>query len=134
MNQYPYRDKSAMILCGIVVFFTVLSQLPLFVDKGLSSVLSMGLWGAFGIYTLFSVKKIYFKRLYYAFILFLVYYLLILIFSFFNSSYIKSNLFNPICIAFIVMIVGTICGQIINIVNLKIFYLLFYCEFKNATL
>lgn len=120
-------NRKFLIFSCIVIFLTVISQTTYFVDLGLSSSVSVLLWGVFGFFTIIKSGKISLNRnIVIPMGIFAFVFIWILFASIVNYKYVESNLFFPMIISFIVMIIGSMCGDLIKTDDLKYLFFAYF--------
>ena len=114
------KDNTFIRILYLCWFFTVLSQMPFFVEVGISSSLSTIIWIVFLIVCLFyNFKIILVKKILAPLILGYFIIIFLLVASVFNQAYIKSALSKPIFISLYMMIIGAMCGKKLKEENIK---------------
>ena len=124
-NIISQRDNVFNIIVGIVCFITNLSQLPIFVDKGLSSPISMGIWVALLAFVLLKSRfsiNVKLSELGY-FVLFLIFFLFFCFFlhMFTGLNYYRTSLFSSVYLSAFVLLIGYLVGKDVNEKTLNIF-------------
>ena len=116
MNLNLTLDKSKTkigIALAITCFFTNLSQLPLIVSYGLSSILSILTWGIFIVYSLIVYNDWKISKYISPYLLIsMVFLLFILILELFSrNSYLKSGLIYPFFLSMVMLFLASNVGE-----------------------
>ena len=103
-----YMSLKSNYIIILVCFLTVISQLPLFVTRGLSSIIAQSIWFVFAIIVFVSNRRIKIvKQLYWALFVVLVFTAFVLIMSLTGTSYISTNLYSSVVLSSVVFFIGT---------------------------
>lgn len=108
-------------LC-LLVLITNLSQMPFFVDAGITQLLSYPIWGLAVIVCLFYRLRPRFVNIKGILVLFVLFVMMYILLSAINEAYSRSQLPSVIILAFFVLIIGTCLGPKVSEGDLECIY------------
>ena len=108
-------------LC-LLVIITNLSQMPFFVDAGITQLLSYPIWGLAVIVCLFYRLRPRFGNIKGLLVLFVLFVMMYILLCAINEAYSRSQLPDVIILAFFILIIGTCFGPKVTDADLKYMY------------
>ena len=106
---------------AIVCFISNISQLPIIVDRGLSSLIAMATWGLFAVFCIcYGIKWKILKSIIPILIMALIYGVFICLMEIFSAnSYLSSSLIYPIFLSIFILFIATNIGHLVSSKDLE---------------